>query len=161
VAPFAIVHANDLDTLPAAWLLLARSSKARLVYDAHELYADFEVDPPHAYHAALILLERALARPADAVVTVSDALASTLEHRYALPRPLVVLNLPELDPRPPAPTDDRGALRVVYQGSSHSGRPSRGRSRATAPSDVPPVRARGAGASPARRAPFPTAFPSV
>ena len=32
----SVVHANDLDTLPAG-LLLARRSGARLVYDAHEL----------------------------------------------------------------------------------------------------------------------------
>jgi hypothetical protein len=34
-----VVHANDFDTLPAAWLL-ARRHSARLVYDAHELYTE-------------------------------------------------------------------------------------------------------------------------
>src|SRR5215210_7785875 len=66
-----VVHANDLETLPAAYLL-ARESGSRLVYDAHELYADFDPDAPRAARALLTFLERRLARRADAVVTVSE-----------------------------------------------------------------------------------------
>jgi glycogen(starch) synthase len=119
-----VVHANDVDTLPAGWLL-ARWSAARLVYDAHELYAEFEVDAPRVYGAALRAIERALARRADAVVTVSDPLAGELERRLGLlRRPLVVLNAPDVDAREPEPepTPD-GKLRVVYQGGFGSGRP--------------------------------------
>ena len=43
---------------PAGWAL-ARSARARLVYDAHELYTESEPDPPRIY--------RAVARPARAV----------------------------------------------------------------------------------------------
>ena len=39
------MHANDLETLPAAYLL-AKELHSRLVYDAHELYAEFDPDPP-------------------------------------------------------------------------------------------------------------------
>ena len=52
-----VVHANDLDTLPAAYLL-ARELHSRLVYDAHELYAEFDPNPPAA--------RRRAARPARA-----------------------------------------------------------------------------------------------
>ena len=119
---FDVVHANDLDTLPAAWLL-ARRVGARLVYDAHELYSEFDQDPPRVARRVLLALERALARRADAVVTVSDGLADELVSRLRLrTRPLVVLNAPEIDRREP-PVVEGGPLRVVYQGSLGPGRP--------------------------------------
>ncbi len=115
-----VVHANDLATLPAGTLLARR---ARLVYDAHELYSDFEPDPPRLYRAAISALERFFARRADAVVTVSDPLAGELTERLRLrARPLVVLNAPELVEDEPAPPGD-GPLRAIYQGAFGSGRP--------------------------------------
>lgn len=117
-----IVHANDLDTLAAA-TVVARRRRARLVYDAHELYTEFEADPPRLQRAVASLLEGLLARRADAVVTVSAALADELHHRLALTgRPLVVMNAPELDAREPVSRSD-GPLRVVYIGALGSGRP--------------------------------------
>ena len=63
----------------------ARRARARLVYDAHELYASFEADPPRLYRAAMLALERALARRADAVVTVSDPIADELVRTLGWP----------------------------------------------------------------------------
>ena len=115
-----IVHANDRDTLPAGWLV-ARRKRARLVYDAHELYSAFEQHPPRLATAVLTALERALARRVDAVVTVSDALAEELTNVLRLRRrPLVVANAPELRAREPAHGD--GPLRAVYQGAFGPGR---------------------------------------
>jgi glycosyltransferase involved in cell wall biosynthesis len=114
-----VVHANDLETLPAAWL--ATRGRARLVYDAHELYAEFEPDPPRLHRAVTSALERTLARRADAVVTVSEPIADELERRLGR-RPLVVLNAPELDAREPEPTRRDGPLRAVYQGAFGRGR---------------------------------------
>src|SRR5690349_19713297 len=51
-----IVHAHDLDTLPAGWLL-ARRRNARLVYDAHELYTGFDRKPPRLWLAVVRRLE--------------------------------------------------------------------------------------------------------
>jgi glycosyltransferase involved in cell wall biosynthesis len=119
---FDVVHANDLDTLPAAWLL-ARASGARLVYDAHELYADQEPDPPRLHRAVARGLEGALARRADAVVTVSDPIAEELQHRLRLPlTPTTVLNAPERDETEPPPREE-GPLRAIYQGAMGPGRP--------------------------------------
>jgi glycosyltransferase involved in cell wall biosynthesis len=120
---FDVVHANDLDTLPAA-RLLARRSRARLVYDAHELYAEFESRPPRLHRVAITTLESALARRADAVVTVNEPLRQELQARLRLPRaPFVVLNAPELDREEPPPTPRAGPLDVVYAGSFGPGRP--------------------------------------
>ena len=90
-----VVHANDLDTLPAAYLL-AKELHSRLVYDAHELYAEFDPNPPRVARALLTRIERRLARRADAVVTVSEPIAEELRRRLGV-EPIVVLNAPELD----------------------------------------------------------------
>lgn len=119
--PADVVHANDFDTLAAGWLA-ARRWRARLVYDAHELYSEFDVQPPRLYRRALLALETRLARRA-AVVTVSDSLARELELRLGLPqRPAVVLNAPPLAAAPAA-RRRAATLRVVYQGSFGTGRP--------------------------------------
>jgi glycosyltransferase involved in cell wall biosynthesis len=119
---FDVVHANDLDTLPAAWLL-ARASGARLVYDAHELYTDQEPDPPRLHRAVSRALEGALARRSDAVVTVSEPIADELQQQLRLRgAPVVVLNAPERDETEPPPHAD-GPLRAIYQGAMGPGRP--------------------------------------
>ena len=115
------VHANDLDTLPAGYLI-ARRRRARLVYDAHELYSGFEADPPRLWGRLSRALEGALARRADAVVTVSEPIAGELSRRLRLRLPpVVVLNCPPLeavgvDPRPGRP------VRAIYQAAVGPGR---------------------------------------
>jgi len=119
---FDVVHANDLDTLPSAWLL-ARASRARLVYDAHELYTEQEPDPPRLHRAVASALERALARRADAVLTVSEPIAEELRRRLRLREtPAAVLNAPEVEETEPPPRVD-GPLRAIYQGAMGPGRP--------------------------------------
>lgn len=116
-----VVHANDLDTLPAGFLL-ARRSGARLVYDAHELYSEFESPAPRIAGRLMRLLEGSLARRADTVVTVSDGMALELQARLRLREPpLVVLNAPRRAEAPP-PRAAGGPLRVVYQGGLGPGR---------------------------------------
>lgn len=119
-----VVHANDLDTLAAGWLI-ARRARARLVYDAHELYSEFDPAPPRIYRAFTGWAEGVLARRADAVVTVSDPIADELVRRLRLGRrPLVVLNCPSLADVPPRelPDVESMPLRAVYQGTLGPGR---------------------------------------
>lgn len=117
-----VVHANDFATLPAAWLT-ARGNGARLVYDAHELYAQEEASMPAVYRGFVRAVEGFLARRADAVVTVSEPLARELARELRLRRrPLVVLNAPPREEvGEPQPSD--GPLRAVYQGAAAPGRP--------------------------------------
>jgi glycosyltransferase involved in cell wall biosynthesis len=115
-----VVHANDLETLPAAYKL-AKELHSRLVYDAHELYTEFDPHPPRIASALLARIERRLARRADAVVTVSEPIAEELRRRLGV-APIVVLNAPELDERDP-PEPPEGPLRSVYQGAFGTGRP--------------------------------------
>jgi glycogen synthase len=119
---FDILHANDLDTLPAA-ALLARKWRACLIYDAHELYSSQEPDPPRLHGLITGALEAILARRCDAVVTVCEPIADELGRRLRLARPaVVVLNCPEREELP-SRRESSGPLRVVYQGAMGPGRP--------------------------------------
>jgi glycosyltransferase involved in cell wall biosynthesis len=112
---FDIVHANELDALPAGWLL-ARLRGARLVYDTDELYMFLEADPPRIYRALVGRLERTLARAANSVITNCDTYARFLTAYLRLQRPcLVVLNAPERPEKTPPLAPASGPLRAIYQ----------------------------------------------
>lgn len=101
-----VFHSHDLDTLPtAAWL--AGRHRSRLVYDAHELFVDMTDLGPLAQETPwpsrlkqvlarrnFARLERAHIGRADAVITVSQAIADELSGRYGIMRPELVLNTP-------------------------------------------------------------------
>ncbi len=129
----ALVHANDLNVLPAGYLL-ARYWRAPLVYDSHELWTELDVPWSPTLRKLLAMLERSLIRVADAAVTVNSAIADELARRYDVPRPTVVMNCAELpddhgysnigeDPGEihPVGTPPEGSapLRVIYQGMFH------------------------------------------
>ncbi len=119
---FDVVLANEVETLPAGWWT-ARRSHARLVYDAHEIYASSEPDQPRLHRALLAWVERTLARRADAVSTVSDPIADELRLQLGLrERPITILNVPASVDLP-SPEAHDGPLRVVYQGAMGPGRP--------------------------------------
>jgi glycosyltransferase involved in cell wall biosynthesis len=144
---FDVVHANDFATLPAG-RLIARASDARLVYDAHELYAQEEAAMPSVYRAFVRAVEGVLARRADAVVTVSEPLARELDEQLRLRRrPLVVLNAPPREEVEEPPRRD-GPLRAIYQGALAPGRPVEDLWSAVAAADGVELTVRVAGADP-------------
>ena len=101
-----VVHAHDLDTLPAA-AALAQRWRAPLVYDAHELFVDQMTLGPAAASLPwpnrvkqtlaqrnFARLERRLIGQAAAVITVSQSIVVELADRYHIPPPTLVLNTP-------------------------------------------------------------------
>ncbi|MBI5068818.1 MAG: glycosyltransferase family 4 protein [Deltaproteobacteria bacterium] len=90
-----VIHANDADGLPIGGSIAA-VTHARLLYDAHELWAD----PTRNQHTPRWLAklqasgEWFFARRADACITVSDSIAGALAERIGL-EPVVVRNVPE------------------------------------------------------------------
>ena len=115
----AIIHAHDLETLPTGWML-ARRHRARLVYDAHELYTGFDVAPPRFWLAVARRTEGLIARRAGAVITVSSPIAERLEEIHSLPtRPTVLLNCPPLEH---IELVEHPQLRAIYQAAAGPGR---------------------------------------
>lgn len=99
-----VYHAHDLPALILLWLARLPGRRATpLVYDSHELFlfqSPRAARLANAWHALTLpvslRIERALARRARAVITVSEPLARTLALRYGIARPVVVRNA--LDP---------------------------------------------------------------
>ena len=101
-----VVHAHDLNTLPAA-RAIARRTGCRLVFDAHELYP--EISTLSAVERRIWRgVERRLLPGTDAVLTVCESIAQELERRGRIPRPSVVLNCP---PRAAVPAQRDGGSR--------------------------------------------------
>jgi len=93
-----IVHANDLNTLPAGWIV-SRLCGARLVYDSHEVHL-FTVGMlslrPRGWRAACRCVERFCVRRADAVFTVNHAFARAIARTHRVPRPIALYNAPRM-----------------------------------------------------------------
>ena len=112
----AVVHANDLNVLPAGFLL-ARAWQARLLYDSHELWVEQDTEWTPFYRRLQGWLERFLIRRSDAVLTVNGAIADELAARYGIAPPAVVMNCPEApDLREPPTIEPKAPLRAIYQG---------------------------------------------
>jgi len=76
-----VVHCHDFNTLPVG-VLLTLFSRRRLVYDAHESYADMLGSNVAGWIKRCVQwFERRLIRRADAVLTVGDLLAAELQRR--------------------------------------------------------------------------------
>jgi glycosyltransferase involved in cell wall biosynthesis len=112
---FDAIHANDLDTLPAGWWA-ARSTGARLVFDAHEpnYYAYW---PAYQYPAlaAARQLERSLARRS-AHVIVTNSYQTEKYRRMGVSRVTLVANYPLLALVEAARPPDYGDLSEVVLG---------------------------------------------
>ncbi|NYI08473.1 glycosyltransferase family 4 protein [Allostreptomyces psammosilenae] len=113
-----LIHAHDFHMVGIGARLARRLSTpartVRWVYDAHEYLAGVEVprrgDPRGRLRRRMLLgVEAEHIRRADAVVTVSEAIAERLRRDHALPvLPRVVLNAPW---RPPAAANAAGEAR--------------------------------------------------
>jgi glycosyltransferase involved in cell wall biosynthesis len=90
-----VYHCHDFNTLYAG-VTAAGRAPGPIIYDSHELYAHLNVAHPTRVRRAVVeFLERRWIRKAAGVITVSDAFADQLVRRYGIPRPIVVLNVPD------------------------------------------------------------------
>ncbi len=93
-----IVHAHDLDTLPAG-LLISRLRGVPIVYDAHERYAKMiAMDVPAAVSRLVEKLEQTMLPRVDLAITINEAMAAEME-RHTRDKVLVIMNVIELPPR--------------------------------------------------------------
>ena len=118
-----IYDARDAYPLLVAWLA-ARMRGAKLVYDADELATGrnwaHATNPAFAW--AIRTYERFFCRRADAVITSDFGRADVMERLHRIPRPVVVLNVPELMPDLEPDLEFAAAARgnrryvLIYQG---------------------------------------------
>jgi glycosyltransferase involved in cell wall biosynthesis len=127
-----LIHAHDFRMLGvgarAAQRAWSRGRGAKLVWDAHEFLPGARPRRDNArWLPAHLAYEREYVPYADAVVTVSDALADLLQREHHLPRrPDVVLNAPEVSTVTAEPVPDlrelcgldRTTPLLVYGGSA-------------------------------------------
>jgi glycosyltransferase involved in cell wall biosynthesis len=113
---FELVHANDMDTLPAGTALRRSGAAHALLYDAHEYWPGIGVHGSSA-NDAIRAIEGEGIRRADYVVTVNPFIADMLREEYSLPvSPAVVMNCPARDSSPVRMDTAGGPVRVLYQG---------------------------------------------
>jgi glycosyltransferase involved in cell wall biosynthesis len=122
----SIIHANDLDTLPAAFIA-SRVCGARLLYDSHELWCGASRDVGSVGKRVAFVTERTISQRADAVVTVSDHLARRMGELLGIAKPTVVMNSPWFVPdaeltEQPWVRDYKDRKRVLHQGRYVAGR---------------------------------------
>jgi glycosyltransferase involved in cell wall biosynthesis len=88
-----IYHAVDLDTLWAA-ARASRKTGGKLIYESRELYTELlALNGRSIAKAVWRNLERRLIHRANAVITINSAIADELTRRYAIPEPVIVLNV--------------------------------------------------------------------
>ncbi len=98
--PAQVYHANDANTLPAAWLA-ARRTKAALLYDAHELETGRNFGSSHlasVYRNVWAWPEKILIHKTRTVITVNTSVGDEIARLYQIPKPYVVMNCPVWQP---------------------------------------------------------------
>ena len=92
---FNILHCNDLNTLPIAFVIKTLYNKdIKVVYDAHE-YEINDIAEQSRYSIKIkYYIEKFLIKYADSVITVSSSIADDYMKLYNIKRPALVLNTP-------------------------------------------------------------------
>lgn len=89
-----IYHCNDLDPLPAVFLLKVFNRKAKIVYDAHELETEMN-GMKEMEKKIRRLIEKILIKRVNAIITVSKLIAESYARIYHIEEPALVLNAPK------------------------------------------------------------------
>ncbi|MFT6847434.1 MAG: glycosyltransferase involved in cell wall biosynthesis [Cryomorphaceae bacterium] len=89
-----ILWANDLDTLPANWLVSLIKRKP-LIYDSHEYFTEVpEIQHKPRVKKVWRFFEKKCIGRAEVVITVSPSIANLLKETYQLDEVLTVRNVP-------------------------------------------------------------------
>lgn len=135
-----VIHSHDFHTLPVGWTL-SRLMGAKLVYDSHELALEAgSMSSLKGWKKQMLrVIEAALVRQSDAVITVNSSIAGILRLLYGVDA-AVVANYPH-PPTIPIPSNreilrttlnlDKSVRIVLYQGGLAEGRGLEGLIRAS------------------------------
>ncbi len=113
--PFDVIHAHDLDTLPAG-LRLKKRLNIPLIYDAHEIWGYMVAkDLPGFLVSHFLRMERRLVRHVDQIITVSEPLREYFESISRVPVAVV------MNARPPFVTEytppENDVMTLLYIGA--------------------------------------------
>lgn len=122
---YDVIHAHDVNVLPTAWLA-AVLSRAKIVYDAHEISTSRE--GYNSFRRVVGCIEKALMPRVHGSITTTDVRAKFFARAYGVERPLVLQNRPRFHE-----VDRSDRLRVelqlehdwpivIYQGGLQQGR---------------------------------------
>lgn len=115
---FSIVHSHDFDTLILGFFL-AKMRCTKLVYDAHESYADMVAkDVPGIFLKIIRVIERFIIRRTDLVITANENVGRLIGAKDFLP----ILNCPSRNELPllnkeASSCKDKKLLRLAYFGT--------------------------------------------
>jgi glycosyltransferase involved in cell wall biosynthesis len=90
---FDILHVNDFEPLPTAWLVKKFKSKIKLVYDSHE-YQREKNGMGASTKKMIEMLEPIMIKSADAVITVSEGIQHEYKRLFQLDKVTVIFNAP-------------------------------------------------------------------
>lgn len=110
-----IIHANDLNTLLAGYIL-SRIKKAKLFYDSHEIYPEQFEDESKFFKLVLYTLEKILLTKVDRIITVNESIAEWFVNKYKVPTPVVVLNSIESKNIVKKSKKSTGRIKGIYLG---------------------------------------------
>ncbi len=79
---FSAIHCHDFDTLPLGYVL-SRLKRSRLIYDAHESYADMLENVPVWMKKAIVTWEDFFLPRVDGLITVGEILEESFRSRGA------------------------------------------------------------------------------
>ncbi len=116
-------HAHNIHVAPAAWAA-SRVRRARLVYDAHELYGESPGGGALARVSDVLArrVERFAVTRSDAVITTNSSRADRLRERYGIENVTVLANVPVRvdDVVPLDPGYPPGVQIALYQGGIYA-----------------------------------------
>lgn len=118
---FDVLLSNDLDTLPANFLI-AKIKKKPLIYDSHEYFTQVpELVRRPKVQRIWEWMERQMIPNVDAAYTVCNSIAEIYTQKYGVPF-RVVRNLPFASDQDIAINDEDRDQIVLYQGAVNEGR---------------------------------------
>ncbi len=111
-----VIHANDFDTLPAAYLAARKIKNCHVHYDSHEIYSGNPILLKHPIiRWTLLSMERFITKRIDSMSSVSNAAAMKLSDLLRIQKPTVVTNCSYYYDKKDLPRKD-SFFSVLYQG---------------------------------------------
>ena len=94
---YYFIHAHNLESLFASYFVLfAKKSKPKIIYDSHELFTEMAGNRPKLINTFWKITERKLLKKVDKVIAANESRAKIMRDEYgAKELPVTILNIPD------------------------------------------------------------------